>query len=190
MDCRSFALALLLTPGLPALAEEAPAAAPAETRMALTGDFIELGTGHPGISRSRAAVEIVNRSPHPIDVKLGHGAGRVDPGKTLYVRIEPGDQPLELSSPAAPGDVLGATLNLQSGRAYALGVAWEEVLLGDAPARMPSPPAAAQAVETKAPAAAAAQVQTKATDGKKGASWRKKTKSGRVDIGRKRKKDR
>ena len=192
MVCRSLVLALFLAPAVPAHAEDAPMAAKPETRMALTGDFVELGTGHPGISRKHAAVEIVNRSPHPIDVKLGHGSGRVEPGKTLFVRMEPGQQPLEVSSPATPGDRLEATLTLEKGRAYALGVAWEAVLIGDAPRRdvVPAATGSAAAGKGEGEPAEVAKTQTQAAGGKKGASWEKKTKSGRVDIGRKRKKDR
>jgi hypothetical protein len=191
MDGRSFALALFLLPALSAPAADAPPGKP-ETRMALTGDFVELGAHHPGVSRKHAAVEIVNRSPHPIDVKLGHGSGRVEPGKTLFVRMDPGEQPLELSSPAAPGDQLAATLTLQKGKSYALGVAWEEVLVGEAPGKPQVPAASGSAAASKAKGepAPAAKTQTQAAGGKKGAGWEKKTKSGRVDIGRKRKKDR
>ncbi len=192
MVSRSLVLALIAAWALPALAEDALRAARPETTMALTGDFVELGAGHPGISREHAAVEIVNRSPHPIDVKLGYGSGRIEPGKTLYVRMEPGEQPLEVSSPAAPGDRLEAALTLEKGRAYALGIAWEEVLIGDAPRREVVPAAAdsAAAGKSKGEPADVAKTQTQAAGGKKGASWKKKTKSGRVDIGRKRKKDR
>ena len=144
----------------------------------------------PRRPRSKAAIELVNLTKHPIDVKLGYGAGRIEAGKSLLVRFDAGEQPLEVSSPGLPGESLAGPLKLQKGHAYAVGIAWQEVLVGDAPAMVPASPKSAAAGKAQGEPAPVAKTQTQAA-GKKGPSWNKsKKKSGRVDIGRKRKKDR
>lgn len=186
-------LALLLLAPPPSAAEEAPKkeASGPETRMALTGDFVELGTGHPAVVRGGAAIEIVNRAPWPIDVKLGQGAGRIEQGKSLLIKIDAGEQPLEVSSPKAGDDRLGGVLELQAGHAYALGVAWERVLVRDEP--VPAAEGSTAEGKSRGEASDSARAQTRSA-GKKSEKGEiepsKIKKSGRVDVGRKRKKDR
>jgi hypothetical protein len=179
------ALPLLAASSSLALAQSPEAAAPPAqaapaTRLALTGDFVELGVVRSGVSRSRASIEVVNRSPHPLDVRLGLGAGRVEAGRSLLVRIEAGALPLEVTSPALPGEVLAGELQVERGTHYALGLAWQRVLVEGGGAAATPADAQASPPPARQPAAAA-----------EGASKGKNTKSsGRVDIGRKRKRDR
>ena len=184
-------LALLLAAPPLRAADEAPASRPKEpeTRMALTGDFVELGTGHPAVVRGSAAIEIVNRTPYPIDVKLGEGAGRIEKGKSLLIKIDAGAQPLEVTSPKAPGDKLKGELDLQKGQAYALGIAWERVLVRDDP--VPAAEGSAAEGKDRGEPSDTAKAQTRSAGGKKDeVQPSKRKRSGRVDVGRKRNKDR
>ena len=168
--------------------------AAAERRMALTGDFVDLGTGHPAAVRGDAAIRLVNRTSGPVDVNLGRGAGRIEAGKFLLVRIPPGEQPIEVKSPLSPDDVLTGTIHLEAGRAYALGIAWEELRGDAAPRSLETRTGTATEAGSASTSSATKSSATKSdgaeqTKGETKRESKRKT-SGRVDVGRKRAKDR
>lgn len=187
----TISLALLSTCGL------------AAAEMTLTGDFVEVGRAHAGVSRSQSSVELVNISAHVLDVRFGRGATRLAPGERLLVRSEGGDVELNVKSPTLPGEELSAILRVEPAVHHSLALAYEDLAPRPRliPSLEPSPetaqtspvrsgssqPAASTPVSlTPQTSALAKTAQPKA---KTQTIHAKRKRSGRVDIGRKRKKN-
>ena len=173
--------------------------APAAAERVLVGDFIVVGRVHAGVSRSLASVELVNETGHALDVRLGKGTARLKSKETLLVRTPGGDVELSVSSPTLPGEELAGTLKVEQALHYAILFTYDEL-----PVIPPAPPSlelslpgtsTAPSARTEVKPESLPPVPTEArtpstAPTKRKPSWKKTKRSGRVDVGRKRKRDR
>ena len=157
---------------LVALVATAAAAADAPTSSVLVGDFVDLGPGSRGMGRSpsqpQSIVRLVNETGGTVDVTLGVGSATLEPKQVLLARVDPGDVAVHAVVRGRAGEPLDGVVRVERGHSFALFFA------------MRSPDdAGASAGAVGAPAGEAMEP----VSGKRASSPRK-TKSGRVDIGR------
>lgn len=128
----SFALVFpLAAPGSERPGSERPVAEPpvagGNEQMALMADFVEVGRVDRSLPRDIAMVDLVNLSPHVLDVIIGDGAATLQPKERLIARVKSGDQLVTVNTREKTIAPMEGRLRLDSGLRYELALAYGAV---------------------------------------------------------------
>ena len=112
-----------------ASAQATPAASapgPGE-EMALLVDFVEIGRVDRSVPRGISMVDLLNLSPHVLDVVVGDGSATLQPKERLIARVKSGDQTVTVSTREKGIDPMEGRLHLDDGVRYELALAYGAV---------------------------------------------------------------
>jgi hypothetical protein len=175
------ALGLALAPSAAAQAAAAPAPAPAPgEEMALLVDFIEIGRVDRSVPRDIAMVDLLNLSPHVLDVQVGEGSATLQPKERIIARVAAGDQPVTVTTREKGVDPMEGRVHLDGGVRYEMALAYGAVPKIDAQMAHPGIDPALPGSDKIAPAPGEPQK----ADRPRGEPRRGR--GGKVDVGRRR----
>lgn len=176
------AAALLLAPSLPAA--DAPASAPPASgseQLALLADFVELGRVDRSVPRDMAMVDLVNVSPHVLDIVIGESGATLQPKERIIARVKAGPQAVTVTTREKGIAPMEGRLQLDAGLRYELALAFGPVpkMSADlAPALDSQDGGAAIAPKPEGSGAAATSAEPRKEP--------RRTRGGKVDVGRRR----
>ena len=189
MRCLLLLVLLALAPALRAAdapaAPAAPAAAPAPVpgpgeEMGLLVDFVEIGRVDRSVPRGISMVDLLNLSPHVLDVVVGEGSATLQPKERLIARVKSGDQTVTVTTREKGVDPMEGRLHLDDGVRYELALAYGAV--PKVKAELASPGIDSDPAASGADVAPLPEGDAQAAKPKRGEPRRKA--GGKVDIGR------
>jgi hypothetical protein len=172
-----------------------PPSTPGEgEEMALLADFVEIGRVERSIAHDLAMVDLLNLSPHVLDVVVGDGAATLQPKERMIARVKAGDANVSVATREKGVDPMEGRLHLEPGVRYELAFAYgavpkvqAEMATPGVDATQPSPASAGAAGRPAAagmPAADVAPMPREASQPQQPRKEPRRTKGGKVDLGR------
>ena len=157
---------------------------PASGEHALLADFVEIGRVDRSLPRDLAMVELYNMSTQVLDVVVGEGSATLQPKDRLIARVAAGDRDVTVRSRQAGVPNMEGRVRLEAGVRYELALTYGLVPAVEAPIATPGVDVAP--MTPSAPGSPQAGSAAAPRDAGQADRQPRRTKSGRVDIGRRR----